>query len=308
MDFLLNGSQPGSPAVAGDLIKDGSIETFVEDVLEASANVPVIVDFWAPWCGPCKTLGPTLERLVKEAKGAVRLVKIDVDKNQELAAQMRVQSIPAVYGFVGGRPVDGFAGAQPESQVKAFIQRLTGGAAGQGPTIAELLTEAQEQLNEGQNELALQIYQQILSDDENNGPALAGTIRCLIKLGHAEGARQMLDSLPPELQAQSDVAAAAKALELAEKSAGASGAAAGLRAKLEANPNDHQARFDLSAALVAEGQNEQAVDELLELYRRDRNWNEEAAKKQLLTLFEAFGHADPLTVDARKRLSSLMFS
>ncbi len=308
MDFLLNGGQPGSPAAAGDLIKDGSIETFVEDVLEASATVPVIVDFWAPWCGPCKTLGPTLERLVKEAKGAVRLVKIDVDKNQELAAQMRVQSIPAVYGFVGGRPVDGFAGAQPESQVKAFIQRLTGGAAGQGPTVAELLAEAQGQLNEGQNELALQIYQQILSDDENNGPALAGTIRCLIKLGHAQGARQMIDSLPPELQAQSDVAAAVKALELAEKSAGASGAAAGLRAKLEANPNDHQARFDLSAALVAEGQNEQAVDELLELYRRDRNWNEEAAKKQLLTLFEAFGHADPLTVDARKRLSSLMFS
>jgi putative thioredoxin len=308
MDFMLNGGQSGAPAASGDWIKDGSIDSFVEDVLEASANVPVIVDFWAPWCGPCKTLGPMLERLVKEAKGAVRLVKIDVDKNQELAAQMRVQSIPAVYGFVGGRPVDGFAGALPESQLKAFIQRLTGGAAGQGPTVAELLAEAQTQLTEGQTELALQIYQDILSQDENNGPALAGMIRSMIKLGHPEAARQLLDTLPPELQAQGDVAAATKALELAEKSSGASGATAGLRQKLEANPNDHQTRFDLAAALVAEGANEEAVDELLDLYRRDRNWNEEAAKKQLLTLFEAFGQADPLTVASRKRLSSLMFS
>lgn len=308
MDILLNGAQSGSPAASGTWISDGSIDTFVEDVIEASANVPVIVDFWAPWCGPCKTLGPMLERLVKEAKGAVRLVKIDVDKNQELAAQMRVQSIPAVYGFVGGRPVDGFAGAVPESQLKAFIQRLTGGAAGKGPTVAELLAEAQTQLNDGQTELALQIYQQILSEDENNGPALGGMVRCLIKLGHADGARQMVDSLGPDLQAQTDVAAAVKALELAEKSAGNSGATAALRQKLEANPKDHQARFDLSAALVAEGANEEALDQLLELYRIDRNWNDGAAKAQLLTLFEAFGHADPLTMAARKRLSSLMFA
>lgn len=308
MEILLNGGQSGAPAASGDWIKDGSIETFVEDVIEASAKVPVIVDFWAPWCGPCKTLGPMIERLVKEAKGAVRLVKIDVDKNQELAAQMRVQSIPAVYGFAGGRPVDGFAGAVPESQLKAFIQRLTGGAAGKGPTIAELLAEAQTQLNEGQTELALQIYQQILSEDENNGPALAGMIRSMIKLGHPEAARQLVDSLPPDLQAQSDIAAAVKALELSEKSTANSGATAGLRQKLDANPSDHQARFDLSAALVAEGANEEAIDELLELYRRDRNWNDGAAKAQLLSLFEAFGHADPLTVAARKRLSSLMFS
>jgi len=308
MDILLNSGQSGAPAASGDWIKEGSIDSFVDDVLEASAKVPVIVDFWAPWCGPCKTLGPMLERLVKEAKGAVRLVKIDVDRNQELAAQMRVQSIPAVYGFVGGRPVDGFVGALPESQLKAFIQRLSGGAAGQGPTVAELLAEAQGQLNEGQAELALSIYQQILSDDENNAPALAGTLRCLLKLGHAAGARQLFDSLPPELQSQTDLAAAAKALELAEKAAGQSGATAPLRRKLEANPNDHQARFDLAAALVGEGANEEALEELLELYRRDRNWNDEAAKKQLITLFEAFGHADPLTVDARKRLSSLMFS
>src|SRR5579859_5037494 len=168
MDILLNGGASSPSPASGDWIKDGSTDSFVEDVLEASSKVPVIVDFWAPWCGPCKTLGPMLERLVKEAKGAVRLVKIDVDQNQELAAQMRIQSIPAVYGFVGGRPVDGFAGAQPESQLKAFIQRLTGGAAGHGPTVAELLAEAQGQLNEGQNELALQIYQQILSEDDTN--------------------------------------------------------------------------------------------------------------------------------------------
>lgn len=305
--MLLN-SAPGGAAASGDWIKDGSIDTFMDDVIDASAKVPVIVDFWAPWCGPCKTLGPMLERLVKEAKGAVRLVKIDVDQNQELAAQMRVQSIPAVYGFVGGRPVDGFAGAVPESQLKTFIQRLTGGAAGKGPTTAELLAEALTQLNEGQSELALQIYQEILTQDENNGPALGGMIRCFIKLGHPDAARQLVDDLPPELQAQTDIAAAIKALELTEKAAGNSGASAGLRAKLDANPNDHQARFDLSAALVAESANEEALDELLELYRRDRNWNDGAAKAQLLTLFEAFGHTDPLTMDARKRLSSLMFA
>ncbi len=308
MEILLKGAASGPSGASAGWIKDGSIESFVEDVLEASATVPVIVDFWAPWCGPCKTLGPMLERLVKEAKGAVRLVKIDVDKNQELAAQMRVQSIPAVYGFVAGRPVDGFAGALPESQLKAFIQRLTGGAAGQGPTIAELLAEAQGQLNEGQAELALSIYQQILSEEETNAPALAGTLRCLLKLGHAEAARQLFDSLTPAQQAQIDLAAAAKALELAEKSAGASGAASALRSTLETNPNDHQARYDLAMALVGEGANEEAVDQLLELFRRDRKWNEEAAKKQLLTLFEAFGHADPLTVASRKRLSSLMFA
>lgn len=308
MDILLNGGAGGPSAASGDWIKDGTTDSFVDDVLEASSTVPVIVDFWAPWCGPCKTLGPMLERLVKEAKGAVRLVKIDVDQNQELAAQMRIQSIPAVYGFAGGRPVDGFAGALPESQLKAFIQRLTGGAAGKGPTVAELLTEAQTLLGEGQAELALSLYQQILSDDDMNAAALAGTLRCLLKLGHPDGARQLFDSLTPELQAQSDVAAAAKALELAEKAAGNSGATAPLRQKLEANPKDHQARYDLAMALVGEGANEEALEELLELYRRDRNWNDEAAKKQLLTLFEAFGFADPLTVEARKRLSSLMFS
>ncbi len=305
--MLLN-SAPGAASGASDWIKDGSIDTFMEDVIDASAKVPVIVDFWAPWCGPCKTLGPMLERLVKEAKGAVRLVKIDVDQNQELAAQMRVQSIPAVYGFIGGRPVDGFAGAQPESQLKAFIQRLTGGAAGQGPTINELLNEAQTLLGEGQTELALQVYQQILSEEPTHGPALAGTVRCLLKLGHAEGAQQLIDSLTPEQREQTDIAAAIKALQLAQSAGARSGATEPLREKLAANEKDHQARFDLAMALVAEGANEEALDELLELYRLDRKWNDEAAKKQLLTLFEAFGNADPLTVSARKRLSSLMFA
>jgi len=307
MDILLNGAGQGN-AGAGELIKEGSIDSFVDDVLEASSSVPVIVDFWAPWCGPCKTLGPMIERLVKEAKGAVRLVKIDVDRNQELAAQMRVQSIPAVYGFKNGRPVDGFVGSVPESQIKAFIQRLTGGAAGAGPSIAEQLEEATAYLVEGQAELALSLYQQILTQDETNAPALAGTMRCLVKLGQAPSARQLLDSLPPETLKNLEVQAARTALELAEQTAGKSGATAPLRARLAANENDHQARFDLAMALVGEGANEEAVDALLELYRRDRKWNDEAAKKQLLTLFEAFGPADPLTVEARKRLSSLMFA
>jgi putative thioredoxin len=249
-----------------------------------------------------------LERLVKEAKGAVRLVKVDVDKNQELAAQMRVQSIPAVYGFKNGRPVDGFVGAVPESQIKALIQRLTGGAAGAGPSLAEQLEEAQGLLNEGQAELALQLYQQVLTQDAANQPALAGTMRCLIKIGQAQSARQLLDSLSDEQKKHPEIAAARTALELAEQTAGKAFETAALRARLEANENDHQARFDLAMALVAQGANEEAVDLLLDLYRRDRNWNEEAARKQLLTLFEAFGNADPLTVAARKRLSSLMFA
>jgi len=293
---------------AGDLIKDGSIDNFVEDVLEASTKVPVIVDFWATWCGPCKTLGPMLERLVKDAKGAVRLVKIDVDRNQELAAQMRVQSIPAVYAFKDGRPVDGFVGAVPESQIKTLIQRLTAGAAGAGPTVAEQLDEAQALLAEGQAELALQLYQQILTQDAGNAPSLAGTMRCLLKLGQADSARQLYANLNDEQKRHPDVAAALTALELAQKTADKAGASAALQSKLGLNENDHQARFDLALALLAEGANEAAVDQLLELYRRDRAWNDEAARKQLLTLFEAFGPADPLTVAARKRLSSLMFA
>ena len=307
MDILLNGAGRSDQA-AGDLIKEGSIDTFVEDVLEASSKVPVIVDFWATWCGPCKTLGPMLERMVKDAKGAVRLVKIDVDRNQELAAQMRVQSIPAVYGFKNGRPVDGFVGAVPESQIKSFVQRLTGGAAGNGPSIAEQLEEALGYLNEGQTELALSLYQQILTQDESNEAALAGTMRCLIKMGQAPSARQILDSLPPEMLKHGEIQAARTALELAEQTAGKSGATASLRQKLAANEKDHQSRFDLAMALVGEGANQEAVDQLLELYRLDRKWNDEAAKKQLLTLFEAFGHSDPLTVETRKRLSSLMFA
>jgi len=307
MDILLNGAGRSDQA-AGDLIKEGSIDSFVEDVLEASSKVPVIVDFWATWCGPCKTLGPMLERLVKDAKGAVRLVKIDVDRNQELAAQMRVQSIPAVYGFKNGRPVDGFVGAVPESQIKSFVQRLTGGAAGNGPSIAEQLEEALGYLNEGEAELALSLYQQILTQDETNEAALAGTMRCLIKMGQAPSARQMLDSLPPEMLKHGEIQAARTALELAEQTAGKSGATAALRQKLAANEKDHQSRFDLAMALVGEGANQEAVDQLLELYRLDRKWNDEAAKKQLLTLFEAFGHSDPLTVETRKRLSSLMFA
>jgi putative thioredoxin len=311
MDILMNSAGRGGQTPsqgAADLIKDSGIDTFVEDVLEASTQVPVIVDFWATWCGPCKTLGPMLERLVKDAKGAVRLVKVDVDKNQELAAQMRVQSIPAVYAFKNGRPVDGFVGAVPESQIKAFIQRLTGGATGAGPSIAEQLEEAQGLLAEGQAELALQLYQQILTQDHANEPALAGTMRCLLKLGQAGAARQLHDSLSEEQRRHADIAAARTALDLAEQMAGKAGGTTALLSKLAINENDHQSRFDLAMALLAEGANEAAVDQLLELYRRDRAWNDEAARKQLLTLFEAFGQADPLTIEARKRLSSLMFA
>ena len=308
MDLLLNSAGKGAAAKPADWIKDGSVDSFVEDVLDMSSKTPVIVDFWATWCGPCKTLGPMLERLVKNARGTVRLVKIDVDKNQELAAQLRVQSIPAVFGFKNGRPVDGFVGAQPESQLKAFIQRLSAGAVGVGPSIAEQLTEAQGLLTDGQHELALQLYQDILSHDDANAGALAGTVRCLLKLGQMASARQLLDSMTAAQLGTVELSAAKIAVELAEQTAGRAGATTALRQKLAANENDHQARFDLAMALVGEADNQGALDELLDLYRRDRNWNEGAARKQLVTLFDAFGPTDPLTVEARKRLSSLMFT
>jgi putative thioredoxin len=300
-----DGDQRGQPAT-GDLIKEGTTQSFVADVLEASVEVPVIVDFWAPWCGPCKTLGPLLERLVKEAKGAVRLVKINVDANQALAAQMRIQSIPAVYAFRGGRPIDGFVGTMAESQVKTFIQRLVGDQ-GMSGGLDETLDEAKALLDADEAGAALEIYQEIVAHDAANAAAVAGVLRCLLKLGRLAEARRRLNGLPAELAKHADIVAAGTAIELAEQ-AGRSAPLAVLEQAVKANPNDPQARFDLAMAHYAAGDREAAVDELLELFRRHRAWNDEAARKQLLKLFESFGTSDPLTVSARRRLSSLMFA
>jgi len=286
-------------------IKDSDLQSFAQDVIAASREVPVIVDFWAPWCGPCKQLTPILEKVVRQAGGKVRLVKVNVDENQAIAQQLRIQSIPAVYAFKNGQPVDGFAGALPESQVKAFVQRLTGDT---GPSeIEKALEMAKQALDEGELDDAVNIYGQILRVEPTNGTALGGLAQCYVKNGDLEQARQTLEMVGPEARNDPEVTAAQAAVELAQQT-GSVGDVADLRRAVEADANDHQARFDLSLALVAGGAREEAVEQLLEIVRRDRAWNEEAARKQLVTLFDAFGHADPLTVASRRRLSSLLFS
>jgi putative thioredoxin len=302
-----SGAKNGRKPVAGELIKEATTATFVSDVLEASRDVPVIVDFWAPWCGPCKTLGPLLEKLVHQAAGAVRLVKVDVDANQALAAQMRIQSIPAVYAFRGGRPVDGFVGALPESQVKAFLARLIGDKADTVPELGELLAEAKALLDSGQPDKALAAYREVLAADPENVAAIAGSLRCLVQAGRTAEAKKVLDGLPAELAKESELAAVRVAIELAEQAADA-GPTAELERAVAAAPDDPQKRFDLAMAYYARGNRQGAVDQLLELFRRNRAWNDDAARKQLIKLFEAFGPTDPLTVAARRRLSSLMFA
>ncbi|NUB27097.1 thioredoxin family protein [Azospirillum brasilense] len=301
-----------APAAAGDLIKDSSDRAFMADVIEASQSVPVIVDFWAPWCGPCKQLGPILEKTVLAAKGKVRLVKIDTDKDPMIASQLRVQSIPAVYAFFQGRPVDGFMGALPESQVKAFVEKLLklAGAAGgaEGDILEEAMAQAKEALEAGDTQTASEIYGEILqADPENlNAAAYAGLVRCLIVNDELARAKQMLDKVPEPIAKDKEIAAVRSALEVAEQAANA-GPIPELMEKVAHNQDDHEARFDLALALFAAGKREAAVDELLELVRRDRAWNDEAARKQLVKFFEAFGPTDPLTVQSRRRLSSILF-
>ncbi|MGY0780516.1 tetratricopeptide repeat protein [Azospirillum argentinense] len=306
------GAAAAAAPAAGDLIKDSSDRAFMADVIEASQSVPVIVDFWAPWCGPCKQLGPILEKTVLAAKGKVRLVKIDTDKDPMIASQLRVQSIPAVYAFFQGRPVDGFMGALPESQVKAFVEKLLklAGAAGggEGDILEEALAQAKEALEAGDTQTASEIYGEILqADPENlNAVAYAGLVRCLIVNDELARAKQMLDKVPEQIAKDKEIAAVRSALEVAEQAANA-GPIPELTEKVARNEDDHEARFDLALALFAAGKRETAVDELLELVRRDRAWNDEAARKQLVKFFEAFGPTDPLTVQSRRRLSSILF-
>ena len=295
----------GQTEAPADVIKDSDIQNFAEDVLAASREVPVIVDFWAPWCEPCKQLTPVLEKVVRQAGGKVKLVKVNVDQNQAIAQQLRIQSIPAVFAFKDGQPVDGFAGALPESQVKAFVQRLTGDS---GPSEIERAVEmAREAREAGKVEQAASIYGQILRVEPDNADALGGLAQCHIAGGALDEARELLAALTPEQAKNAEVAAARAAIELSEQAEDV-GDTAELERAVEADPANHQARYDLSLALVARGEREAAVDHLLEIVRRNRAWNEEAARKQLLTLFEAFGQADPLTVASRRRLSSLLFS
>ncbi len=295
-------------AGAGADIIDSSTATFAKDVIDASRERPVIVDFWAPWCGPCKQLGPVLEKVVTAAKGAVKLVKVDIDQNQALAQQLRIQSIPAVYAFFQGRPVDGFMGALPESQVKQFVERLVQAAGGDATGgLAEVLDHAKQALAAGDAALAQQIYEEVLQAEPGNPDSIAGLARIKLEAKDIDSARQMLATAPKEAEKHAEIAAVRTAIDLAEQ-AEAAGPVAELKAKVEADPKDHQSRLDLAMALYAGGQREEAVDQLLELVRRDRKWNEEAGRKQLVKFFEAMGPTDPLTVEARKRLSSILFS
>lgn len=290
----------------GDLIKDTTEATFMQDVIEASREVPVIVDFWATWCGPCRTLGPALEAAVKAAKGKVRMVKVDVDKNQMIAAQLRIQSIPTVYAFWQGQPVDGFQGAIPASEIKAFIDKLTA-LTGEDGGLAEALEAAEQMLAEGAVADAAETFAAILGEEPENAGAYAGLIRCHLALDQLDQAEAMLDAAPPAVAKAKEIEAARAQLELARQAANA-GPEQELRAAVQADPQDRQARFDLALALHAAGKVDEAVDVLLDLFKLDREWNDAAARTQLMTVFEALKPTDPIALKGRRRLSSMIFA
>jgi len=304
MDLNLSAATP-----ADDLIKDTTEASFMADVVEASQTTPIIVDFWAPWCGPCKTLGPQLEAAVTAAKGAVKMVKINVDEAQMIAGQLQIQSIPTVYAFWKGQPVDGFQGAVPQSEILEFVDRVIKASGGESPsdTLNDAVDAAEEMLNDGQSEDAAQTFEAILGEDPAHAGAYGGFVRALIALGDLDKAEGVLNAAPIEISKSPELEAAHAQLELARQAADA-GPVAELTAAVEANAEDHQARFDLAQALYANGDAEEAVAQLLELFKRDREWNDAAAKTQMFTIFEALKPNDPIALNGRRKLSSMIFA
>ncbi len=298
--------QDSAAATTADtVIRDTTTQTFVKDVIEESRRQPVLVDFWAPWCGPCKQLTPILEKVVRGAKGKLKLVKMNIDEHPSIPGQMGIQSIPAVIAFVNGQPADGFLGALPESQVTAFIERLTKGRV--SAEDKDLLQAAEAALAEGNAAGAADLFARVLADDPTHVPALAGLVRCYVATGALDQAKQTLAMIPESKRSETAVAAARAALELAEQ-ASALGPIAELEQKVASNPLDHQARFDLALAHNAKGRRKEALDHLIEIARRDRKWNDDGARKQLVQLFDAWGPTDEATVEGRKRLSSILFA
>jgi putative thioredoxin len=305
MTMLQNVGSATATAPADGLIKETTTQAFVKDVIEESKRQPVLIDFWAPWCGPCKQLTPILEKVVRAAKGKVKLVKMNIDEHPAIPGQMGIQSIPAVIAFVNGQPADGFMGALPEGQVMAFIERLTKDKIGGGAQ--DLVAQAEAALAEGDPAGAAEIYAAVLAEEPGSVPAMAGLARAYFESGQVDKAKQTLALVPEAKRNDAAVAAVRSAIELAEQAA-ALGPIAELEQKVAANPLDHQARFDLALALNSKGQREQALDQLIDIVRRDRKWNDDGARKQLVQLFEAWGPTDEATVAGRKRLSSILFA
>jgi putative thioredoxin len=294
-----------STATADAVVKDTTTQTFVKDVIEESRHQPVLVDFWAPWCGPCKQLTPVLEKAVKASKGKVKLVKMNIDEHPAIPGQMGIQSIPAVIAFVNGQPADGFMGALPESQVMAFLERLTKDRI--GGEAKDLLKAADAAFAEGDAAAAAEMYSHLLAEDNANIPALAGLARCYVATGALDQARQTLAMVPEPKRNDAAVAAARAALELAEQ-AKTLGPVAELEQKVAADPLDHQARFDLALALNGKGRRHDALEHLIAIVKRDRKWNDDGARKQLVQFFDAWGPTDEATIEGRRRLSSILFA
>ncbi|WP_417515776.1 thioredoxin [Minwuia sp.] len=307
METIIGGEPTGAPA-GGDLIKDSDMQGFMADVVEASKEVPVLVDFWAPWCGPCKQLTPILEKVVTQAEGKVKLVKVNIDENHQIAQQMRIQSIPAVFAFKNGQPVDGFMGALPESQVREFIDRVAGGI---GPSPAEQLTEAaQAAVEAGDHAQAAQAWAALLEQEPESPAGFGGLARAYIELGELDAAGQVLDQAPQAVANHPEVTGARAALDLAQNAAdpGASEEVTKLQADLDADPDNSQIRFDLANAMLAVDMREEAADHLLHIVEHDREWDDDGARKKLLQLFEAWGPKDPLTRPTRRKLSTMLLS